>query len=93
MVVLKDEWRQLNNSRLFSGGWSLNSFKCYRTLRLGVSTGWVGFVPNPDPTQIIRVEENMAQNRLREVVRFFGLGLVGFGSCRVGIGFITGEEI
>ena len=39
--------------------------------------GWVGFVPNPEPTRMIRVEENVARNRPREVARFFGSGLVG----------------
>ena len=63
-------------------------------------SGRVEFVPNPDSTQIIRVEENMAQNQPGEVVGFFGLGLVGFGFRWVGfgfrwvgIGFITEEEI
>ena len=42
---------------------------------------------------MIRVEENVARNRPGEVVGIFGSGLVGFGSRRVGIGFITGDEI
>ena len=49
-------------------------------------SSWVEFVPNTDPTQIIRVEENVARNQPGEVVGFLGLGLVGFG-------FITREEI
>ena len=56
-------------------------------------SSWVGFVPNTDPTQIIRVEENVARNQPGEVVGFFGSGLVGFGSQRVGFEFITREEI
>ena len=56
-------------------------------------SSWVGFVPNTDPTQIIRVEENVARNQPGEVVGFFGSSLVGFGSHRVGFGFITKEEI
>ena len=56
-------------------------------------SSWVGFVPNTDPTQIIRVEENVARNQPEEVVGFFGLGLVDFESHRVGFEFITREEI
>ena len=56
-------------------------------------SSWVEFVPNTDPTQIIRVEENVARNQPGEVVGFFGSGLVGFGSQRVGFEFITREEI
>ena len=56
-------------------------------------SSWVRFVPNTDPTQIIRVEENVARNQPGEVVGFFGSGLVGFGSQRVGFEFITREEI
>ena len=37
----------------------------------------VGFVPNPKPTQMIQVEESVAWNQPREVVGFFGSGLVG----------------
>ena len=56
-------------------------------------SSWVEFVPNTDPTQIIRVEENVARNQPGEVVGFLGSGLVGFGSHWVGFGFITREEI
>ena len=56
-------------------------------------SSWVRFVPNTDPTQIIRVEENVARNQPGEVVGFLGSGLVGFGSHWVGFGFITREEI
>ena len=56
-------------------------------------SSWVRFVPNTDPTQTIRVEENVARNQPGEVVGFFGSGLVGFGSQRVGFEFITREEI
>ena len=41
-------------------------------------SGQLGFVPNPDPTRIIRVEENMARNRPGDMVGFFDSGLVGF---------------
>ena len=37
----------------------------------------VGFVPKSDPTRIIWVKENVARNRLEEVVGLFGSGLVG----------------
>ena len=56
-------------------------------------SGRVRFVPNLDPTRIIRVEENVAQSQPGEVVGFFSLGLISFESRQVGIGFITGEEI
>ena len=39
--------------------------------------GRIEFVPNLNPTRIIRVEENVARNQPGEVVRFFVSGLVG----------------
>ena len=50
-------------------------------------------MPNPDLTQLIRVEENMARNRPGDLVGFFGSGLIDFGLIRVDIRFITGDEI
>ena len=42
-----------------------------------MSTGRIEFVPNLNPTRIIRVEGNVARNQPGEVVRFFVSGLVG----------------
>ena len=56
----------------------------YWLLLLYLGCPRVGFVPNPDPTRIIWVEENMARNRPGDLVRFFSSSLVGFGLYRFG---------
>ena len=40
-----------------------------------------------------QVGENLTQNGLEDLVRFFGSGLVGFGLIRVGLGFIIRAKI
>ena len=44
-------------------------------------------MPNPEVTQIRRVDEKLTQNRPENLVGFFGLGLVGFKLIRVSLGF------
>ena len=56
----------------------------YRLLLLYLGCPRVGFVPNPDPTRIIWVEENMARNRPSDLVGFFRSSLVNFGLYRFG---------
>ena len=52
----------------------------------------VRFMPNPDSTWMRWVKKNLTQNRLGDLVRFLGLGLVDFGLIRVNLGFIIGSK-
>ena len=47
----------------------------------------VGFVPNPDSTQMRRVDEKLTRNRPGDLVGFFGSGFIGFRLIRVGLRF------
>ena len=50
-------------------------------------SGRVGFVPDPDSTQIFLVGEKQNQNGPVIVVRSFGSSPSGFGFVQVGFGF------
>ena len=60
-----------------------NAIIWYLTIRAVHRLGRVGFVPNPNSTWMRRVDKNLTWNWPKDLVGFFGSGLVGFGLTRI----------